>query len=181
MKRYKESLSTSLESAPLTEALVAEFDEYIHQNFPNQMESERGKLRNTVEMIMNALYDEWLLIWRKDAIYEFIIPFFGKTGKVPYPYSTVFPMEKIDNHIIGFIDIDYLKCINDQKGHIYADMVLRQVFKIINETVMKYNGMAFRYGGDEVVLWFSTDMETAKKAVIELRKKIAEIMSYVKG
>jgi len=155
--------------------LVGEFEEYVKLNFRKQMNSEREKMRQIITLSINALYDERARIWRKDAIYEFIVPFFGKTGKVPYPYNTLFPIPEIKHHIISFIDIDYLKKVNDQKGHIYADMVLRQICGIINETAMKYGGMAFRYGGDEVVVWFPVSLDMAKKAIIEMRKKIAEI------
>jgi diguanylate cyclase len=46
-------------------------------------------------------------------------------------------------------DIDHFKEINDGYGHLIGDDVLRSLGKLFTEIVTKYEGHAFRYGGEE--------------------------------
>jgi diguanylate cyclase (GGDEF)-like protein len=49
------------------------------------------------------------------------------------------------------IDIDHLKDINDRKGHVFGDTVLRRLAAIL-ETSVGPEGSAYRIGGDEFVM-----------------------------
>jgi len=160
--------------SPEIQRIMGEFKEGIENN-ENRVERLREIIGSNIEIAMNALYDKRMELWKKEAQREFIVPFFGKEGRVPYPFNTIFPTSCISEHTIAFLDVDYLKKINDQKGHIYADMVLRQIYKTINLVAKEYDGMAFRYGGDEVIVWFMCDVEKAEKAIVEMRRRIAEI------
>lgn len=46
------------------------------------------------------------------------------------------------------LDIDHFKVVNDQYGHEFGDLILRQVADILRDTCRK-NDVVFRYGGEE--------------------------------
>lgn len=56
---------------------------------------------------------------------------------------------------VVFVDLDDLKCINDNFGHEGGDCALLYFAQVLNEYERKYNGIAARYGGDEFILIFS--------------------------
>ena len=62
-----------------------------------------------------------------------------------------------DKHRLGMgcsvimIDIDGLKQLNDTKGHLYGDEVLRSMGRILRDAT-RAAGRAYRYAGDEFVL-----------------------------
>ena len=60
------------------------------------------------------------------------------------------------------IDIDNLKSINDNRGHLEGDKAIRIVGKSIRESIRKQD-IAIRYGGDE----FFILLANTKKAIVE--------------
>ena len=50
-----------------------------------------------------------------------------------------------------FIDVDHLKRVNDQRGHVVGSKVLKEVGKILAGCI-RTTDYAFRYGGDEFIL-----------------------------
>ena len=60
------------------------------------------------------------------------------------------------------IDIDNLKYLNDNKGHLAGDKAIRIVGQSIRESIRKRD-IAFRYGGDE----FFILLANTKKAIVE--------------
>jgi len=71
-----------------------------------------------------------------------------------------FEMTKHKNKgfILCFIDIDDLKTVNDEFGHLEGDALITDVCRIIKEET-KPNDVIFRYGGDEFMVLFSDDNE----------------------
>ena len=79
-----------------------------------------------------------------------------------------------ENLSIIFMDMDRLKSINDEFGHIYGDWAI----KTIASAILKYipeGAVAVRSGGDEflVVLEQTADAEIGK-IIAEIRKEIRE-------
>ncbi len=78
-----------------------------------------------------------------------------------------------------FLDIDDFKDINDQYGHLFGDVVLKEAAKIIQKNV-RDSDVSFRYGGEEfaVILPETTRMgayivaERIRKGVEEWFKKV---------
>ncbi|MEZ0537712.1 diguanylate cyclase [Caldicellulosiruptoraceae bacterium PP1] len=53
--------------------------------------------------------------------------------------------------VVGFLDVNNLKTVNDTYGHQEGDEMLKIVSKILQEVVRSYD-IVFRYGGDEFVI-----------------------------
>ena len=60
-----------------------------------------------------------------------------------------------DNRVcaITFFDVDDFKNINDTQGHKYGDEILRSIASVL-ESNKPENGIAYRFGGDEFVVFF---------------------------
>lgn len=71
------------------------------------------------------------------------------------------------------IDIDNFKNFNDRYGHLVGDAVLRQVSRLINESVRQIDFIG-RYGGEELsIVLAETDKEQANFAAERIRQAIA--------
>lgn len=82
------------------------------------------------------------------------------------------------NLIITFIDVDGLKYINDNFGHVEGDNLLKIVSDIIKQNIRK-DDIFFRYGGDEFIVGFcNIDLEHAKRIIRRVDEKIHKL--YVK-
>ena len=75
---------------------------------------------------------------------------------------------------IVMFDIDHFKPINDTKGHVFGDQVLKEVSKIINEEIRGLDTLG-RYGGEEFLLILPNTSRRSTLLVAErIRKKVAE-------
>jgi diguanylate cyclase (GGDEF)-like protein len=72
------------------------------------------------------------------------------------------------------LDIDFFKNLNDTYGHLAGDMVLRQVGRIMEDTV-KGHGIATRYGGEEFTLLLNCPFEKAFELAESIRLKVAAL------
>ncbi len=87
--------------------------------------------------------------------------------------------ENLEETGISVIDLDGLKMINDRSGHIAGDKIIRETAEIIKEIVGE-NGYSIRMGGDEFVIIFDTDSETAGRLnhkILEEGKKRGNLFS----
>lgn len=74
---------------------------------------------------------------------------------------------------IAWIDIDYFKSINDTHGHAAGDQVLREMVRIVKNSIRETDSLA-RLGGDEFVLLMPfTNEENAYEVVERARKALA--------
>jgi len=73
---------------------------------------------------------------------------------------------------IIFLDIDNFKKINDTYGHQKGDDVLMEISKLIMQKI-RNTDMAFRYGGEEIVIILpETDLENTYLLAERIRKSI---------
>ncbi len=80
-----------------------------------------------------------------------------------------------------FIDLDYLKRINDTYGHKTGDMCLQELSLTI-KSILRDSDIAARYGGDEfVIILPDTHLEGAKKASERLLNFIRKIKIKING
>lgn len=74
-----------------------------------------------------------------------------------------------------FIDIDNLKEINDNLGHLAGDEVIKIVGQAIKKSIRKED-LGVRYGGDEfIILFFNQDKKETKKITERIRKEINKL------
>lgn len=79
------------------------------------------------------------------------------------------------------LDLDKFKNVNDSYGHLYGDYVLKQVAKIIKESVRTIDVVG-RYGGEEfAVLLVSTDISHALPVADRIVRNIAEYNFFHEG
>jgi len=72
-----------------------------------------------------------------------------------------------------FIDVDDLKTVNDQRGHMAGDRVLRDLARLLADSCRETDTVA-RYGGDEfVVLMPDTDARGARQVLAKIDDAIA--------
>jgi c-di-GMP phosphodiesterase len=74
---------------------------------------------------------------------------------------------------VMMIDIDKFKDINDTRGHIVGDKVLKEVAQCLNRTIRK-SDRAYRLSGDEFIVIFSH--HKSKKEII---KRIREALENI--
>jgi diguanylate cyclase len=73
---------------------------------------------------------------------------------------------------IAFMDVDYLKTINDTHGHAVGDQVLAGAVHVVTSNLRPHDKI-YRYGGDEfVILLTGTDLYTAQKAVERAQRSL---------
>ena len=71
-----------------------------------------------------------------------------------------------------FLDLNGLKKVNDQHGHLEGDFFIRTVCGVIEEEISK-NDLLFRYGGDEfIILFHAIDLEQAQVICSRMKKRL---------
>lgn len=71
-----------------------------------------------------------------------------------------------------FIDIDNFKALNDQHGHVFGDLVLAEIAKVLSKEVRDTDILG-RYGGDEfLAILPQTDAADAYKVAERIRKAV---------
>lgn len=82
---------------------------------------------------------------------------------------------KRDNHYLSFmmLDIDYFKKYNDTYGHQAGDNALKEFAKVLKSNTKRVSDFAFRLGGEEFALIFSSeDKEKSLKYAEKIKDKI---------
>lgn len=97
-----------------------------------------------------------------------------------YEYLNEILNREIDNFSLLFCDLDRFKKINDTIGHKSADLILIETADIIKQ-IVNSKGLAFRYGGEEIVVILE-NMHSFKAYEVaeEIRKSISS-SKYIKS
>ncbi|MFA9373264.1 MAG: GGDEF domain-containing protein [Poseidonibacter sp.] len=83
----------------------------------------------------------------------------------------------LENYILATLDIDFFKKVNDTYGHDIGDIILKDVAKIISNTLRGNDDIVIRYGGEEFVLFIKNDnknYENSTKVLERIRLNIQE-------
>jgi diguanylate cyclase (GGDEF)-like protein len=73
--------------------------------------------------------------------------------------------------VVAFVDVDGLKTLNDTKGHVAGDALLKGVAQVLQKR-LRAEDVVFRYGGDEFVcLLPDTGVQGAQQAFEEMAAK----------
>jgi diguanylate cyclase (GGDEF)-like protein len=71
--------------------------------------------------------------------------------------------------VIGFVDVDGLKALNDEQGHAAGDQLLRATVRAIKDSLRSYDAVV-RVGGDEFVYSLAgTTLVTARERAVEIQ------------
>ena len=82
--------------------------------------------------------------------------------------------------IIGIMDVDYFKKINDTYGHHMGDKVLVEISQIIIKTLGDLNLVA-RWGGEEFIFFFpEKSVEEGEKLLNDVRENIEKQSFYIR-
>ncbi len=77
--------------------------------------------------------------------------------------------------VVGFMDVDGLKAVNDAKGHAAGDEILRAVVRAIRERIRSYD-ILFRYGGDEFVcVLLGATLEQAERTFADISSRVVTV------
>ena len=97
-----------------------------------------------------------------------------RTRRFMYRYlDDAFKDKNLQHICIAMIDIDNFKSVNDTYGHLVGDNILKEVCTIINNNVNE-NDCVFRYGGEEILIVFKTDISESNKTlsnILEILRK----------
>ena len=86
-------------------------------------------------------------------------------------------LTNIENKVTGLISIDMnsLKSINDNEGHLQGDLAIQTIAKIIYDSLDSKHMDAYRMGGDEfLVLCTSTRSNALDNTINNIRTKISQ-------
>lgn len=76
--------------------------------------------------------------------------------------------------MMAICDIDYFKQVNDNYGHLAGDHVLKEVTRLLKESIRENSDWVARYGGEEFLVVFNAiSPDQAGKIIEGIRKKIA--------
>lgn len=77
-------------------------------------------------------------------------------------------------HILGFLDLDRFKVVNDTCGHVAGDELLCQISNLMQAKLRKIDTLA-RLGGDEfAIILYECPMEKGRTIIEELSKSIQD-------
>jgi diguanylate cyclase (GGDEF)-like protein len=77
---------------------------------------------------------------------------------------------------VGMVDIDHFKRVNDSFGHPFGDRVIREVARVLSETVRQVD-MVGRYGGEEfLVVMPGTGLDGAGVLAERIRAAVAALV-----
>ncbi|MCY0866771.1 MAG: GGDEF domain-containing protein [Aquificota bacterium] len=56
------------------------------------------------------------------------------------------------NYLVAFLDLDNLKQVNDTYGHLKGDELIKNLAKVIKQSIRSHEDVVIRYGGDEFLV-----------------------------
>ncbi len=83
--------------------------------------------------------------------------------------------------VVAMIDLDYFKKINDRYGHVFGDVVLRELAALVRNRV-RVSDLIARYGGEEfAVIMPHTDITGAYQLMERIRSTVEAHVFQYKG
>lgn len=88
-------------------------------------------------------------------------------------------LRKTQDNCVGFVDMDDLKRINDNYGHIEGDFAIKTVATILMSTV-RDTDWVIRYGGDEFLILFENcTEEDAEKSIDRMYDQLEDLSKSI--
>lgn len=124
-----------------------------------QLNAELREARSALEH--QATHDALTGLWNRATILEILDKEIARAHRARQPAAAL------------MIDIDYFKQINDSRGHLTGDIVLREVSRRLAEVVRRGDSLG-RYGGEEFLVVLSMEnLPGAEIAAERFRARIA--------
>lgn len=117
-------------------------------------------IRKQKELDYNSKHDQLTNLYNRKIIEEYISLEIHKNNQL--------------NGIVLLIDLDNFKRVNDEKGHIEGDKVLKQIAEIMNRSFTEED-IKVRLGGDEFMVYIPNSM-----MLEELEQKIESFINNVR-
>ncbi|MBI2628349.1 MAG: diguanylate cyclase [Candidatus Niyogibacteria bacterium] len=164
---YKDFGSQSFKKTEI-KALEEKLTEAERENASLRTENKNQK--DIIEKLNEELENDYLTgIYNKRH-------FTKKSEKIVSIISDPESKERREGEIIpvavsfAIADIDKFKKINDEKGHLEGDRILREVARVFKENTRETDTVC-RWGGEEIaMIFFNADLAEAFKKAEELRK-----------
>ena len=136
--------------------MVAERVTDLHRRLA---ERQRGLERTNVEMAATARMDPLTGLGNRLKMAEDLAIFRSRRDR----YNERFG--------VGLFDIDHFKTLNDAAGHLVGDKALRDVATVIR-TELREADMAYRYGGEELLVVLPAGVRRVAAAAERIRKAV---------
>lgn len=79
-----------------------------------------------------------------------------------------------------FFEVDNFKTINDLRGHLVGDKILKSIGEVVGNNIRKYIDYGFRYGGDEFIIILNDTNESAAITIAERIRILIKKISFEK-
>lgn len=130
---------------------------------------EEELMQARIQMEALAMHDGLTGLLNRRAIEEYAEAEFNMAGRKKQAMSVI------------LLDIDHFKNVNDQFGHKFGDVVLRQVAQTLKEDLRNYDRVG-RWGGEEFLLILpGTELKDAVTVAERLRSKTAAVQTSLEN
>jgi diguanylate cyclase (GGDEF)-like protein len=138
--------------------MVAERVTGLHRRLA---ERQRGLERTNVEMAATARQDPLTGLGNRLKMAEDLEIFRSRRERYHEPFG------------VALFDLDHFKTLNDAAGHLAGDQALRQVAAIIRRELREAD-MAYRYGGEELLVVLPAGVHRVAAAAERIRKAVEQ-------
>ncbi len=83
-----------------------------------------------------------------------------------FPLKCLLSQEKSTDLCLAILDLDFFKSVNDTHGHLVGDKVLKHFATCLKKYITQD---IYRYGGEEVVIIFSKNLDDASLEIYEVK------------
>lgn len=128
---------------------------------------------------MTQVSDQWLdtkkelLFSEYRASHDIMTGLWNKTSGMDQVRNCLENMLENDVAVLGFVDIDNFKSVNDTYGHNTGDFWIREIAAVLQE-MCGSSDIACRYGGDEYILFLQNigNLDDLTERIEGFRKKV---------
>ena len=152
----------------LSKAKVSKWDEYGNPERITGTHSDISQLKDLqIELEKQAVMDSLTGLYNHRLLVQKFEYESSRSKRYKDPFSLI------------MIDIDNFKNINDTKGHLEGDKVLKMVGEIIKKNIRKID-IPFRIGGDEFLIMLpSSNLNSAKSLLNRIKNELSNLNTLI--
>jgi diguanylate cyclase (GGDEF)-like protein len=141
----------------------------IFQRLASQIAKQIEHSRLYIEAVQMARIDDLTGLFNRRALNETL-------------ESEIDRASRLDgNFTIVILDVDSMKLVNDNHGHLTGDTVLVQIGAVLKSAI-RSTDIAFRHGGDEfAILLPQTSVEASREVAERVRRQISSVVDATGG